>query len=328
MVIRLSLFGPIPIANACFMNAASKSLHRASLNRGNIPHLVATADDAVPRQPRLMRQFRALRRAVWIVTLVLVSMPVQAILLQLPGRQKVDFAAFFWKAIARLLGLRVRTIGTKLMPRERPVIYVCNHSSWADIPAVGGVIKACFVSKDDVAGWPIIGTIARLGRTIFVTRNRSGTLRERDEMQEKLAAGDALILFPEGTSSDGSRVLPFRSSFFAAAFGDAKPIIQPVSVVYDRLAGLPVNHATRAVFAWYGDMNLAPHVWQLAQWQGKRVTLLFHAPLDPQDFADRKALSQATWQAVAEGAAALRQNRAAQPRAHVPAITLAGPAFA
>ena len=311
------------------MNAQPKSLHRASLNRGNIPSLTPVAgDDDVPHQPHLLRQMRALRRAIWIVALVLVSMPIQAVLLLLPGRQKVDFAAFFWNAIAHLLGLKVRTIGTQLIPGERPVIYVCNHSSWADIPAVGGVIKACFVSKDDVAGWPIIGTIARLGRTIFVTRNRTGTLRERDEMQEKLLAGDALILFPEGTSSDGSRVLPFRSSFFAAAYGNAKPIIQPVSVVYDRLAGLPVNHSTRAVFAWYGDMNLAPHVWQLAQWQGKRVTLLFHAPLDPLDFADRKALSQATWQAVADGAAALRQNRPAEPRPASAPVRLAKPAFA
>jgi 1-acyl-sn-glycerol-3-phosphate acyltransferase len=312
------------------MNAQTKSLHRASLNRGNIPSLPpASADNAAVRNPALRRQVLALHRAVWIVALVLVCMPVQAGLLLLPGRQKIDFAAFFWKAIAWLLGLRVRTIGTRLIPGTRPVIYVCNHSSWADIPAVGGVIKACFVSKDDVAGWPIIGTIARLGRTIFVTRNRTGTLRERDEMQEKLAAGDALILFPEGTSSDGARVLPFRSSFFAAAFGTTKPIIQPVSVVYDRLAGLPVSHATRAVFAWYGDMNLAPHVWQLAQWQGKRVTLLFHAPLDPLDFSDRKALSQATWLAVAEGAAALRQNRAAQPRPAAAAMPQAAmPAFA
>ena len=311
------------------MDASTKSLHRASRNRGNIPRLaVSGPDEAVPRQPRLLRQWRALRRGVWVVSLLLVSLPVQAILLLLPGRQKIDFAAFFWKTIARSLGLRVRTIGAPVRQGGRPVIYVCNHSSWADIPAVGGQIKACFVSKDDVAGWPIVGTVARLGRTVFVSRNRTGTLRERDEMQEKLKAGDALILFPEGTSSDGSRVLPFRSSFFAAAFGEIKPIIQPVSVVYDRLAGLPVSHANRAVFAWYGDMDLAPHVWQLAQWQGKRVTLLFHAPLDPQDFADRKALAQAAWQAVADGAAALRQNRAAAPKPYAAPAPAAEPAFA
>jgi len=305
------------------MTSPATSLHRASRNRGNIPRLsVSGPDEAVPRQPRVLRQWRAFRRAVWVIALLLVSMPIQATLLLLPGRQKVDFAAFFWRSIARALGLRVRCIGTQVLPGARPVIYVCNHSSWADIPAVGGIIKACFVSKDDVAGWPIVGTVARLGRTVFVTRNRTGTLRERDEMQKKLTAGDALILFPEGTSSDGSRVLPFRSSFFAAAYGDAKPIIQPVSVVYDRLAGLPVSHANRSVFAWYGDMELAPHVWRIAQWRGKRVTLLFHTPLDPAAYASRKALSQAAWQIVADGAATLRQNRPATP---LPAGSLATP---
>ena len=169
------------------------------------------------------------------------------------------------------------------------------------------------MAKDDVAGWPIVGTIARLGRTVFVSRSRHGIERERDQMRERLVAGDDLILFPEGTSSDGSRVLPFHSSFFAAAYGDAAPLIQPVSIVYDRLAGLPVGRVSRSVFAWYGDMNLAPHVWALAQWRGKRVSLLFHRPLDPADFESRKALSLATWQVVADGAAALRQNRAAHP---------------
>ena len=86
-------------------------------------------------------------------------------------------------------------------------------------------------------------------------------------------------------------------------------MIQPFSVVYDRLASLPVGRASRSVFAWYGDMDLAPHVWSLCQWRGKRVTLLFHEPLDPAHFADRKALSLAAWQAVAGGAGALRQNR-------------------
>ncbi len=91
-------------------------------------------------------------------------------------------------------------------------------------------------------------------------------------------------------------------------------------MVYDRLENLPVGRSSRTAFAWFGDMSLAPHVWQVVQWQGKRVTLLFHPPLDPADFASRKALSQATWEAVADGAATLRQNRAPKPRcAAVPA---------
>jgi 1-acyl-sn-glycerol-3-phosphate acyltransferase len=264
-----------------------------------------------PPQRRSLRKLRAARRLLWMLLFTPVACLIQAVLLPLSPRGRVAFAVFYWKTIGQMLGLQVRVVGApaRQVPGQRPIIYVCNHSSWLDIPALGGLLRACFVSKDDVAGWPIVGTIARLGRTVFVSRSRQGIGRERDQMQERLRAGDGLILFPEGTSSDGARVLPFHSSFFAAAYGEVSPLIQPVSIVYDRLAGLPVGHSSRAVFAWYGDMELAPHVWRLAQWRGKRVTLLFHAPIDPADHASRKALSQATWQVVADGAAALRQNR-------------------
>ena len=310
-----------------------KRLRRASVNRGNLPVLTAgSAAQAQTRSRHRLGYWRAARRTLWIVLFVPVAALVQTLLIVLPGRYNVPFAAFFWATIARMLGLRVRVIGAPLRERgtpfARPVVYVCNHSSWLDIPALGGRITARFVSKDDVAGWPVIGTIARLGRTVFVSRSRSRTLQERDDMQQALAQGDDLFLFPEGTSSDGSRVLPFRSAFFAAAYGDAKPLIQPVSVVYDRLAGLPVCHASRAVFAWYGDMSLAPHFWQLVQWRGKRVSLLFHTPIDPADFPDRKALAQATWQVVADGAAALRQNRAEAPLPEAAQADIREPAFA
>ncbi len=290
------------------------------------------AGAAMPRQHRALRRLRAARRIFWVALLTPPCCVIQGMLLALAAPGRVGFARFYWHTVARLIGLQVRVIGaapaTGRQPGSRPLIYVCNHASWLDIPAIGGTLRACFVSKDDVAGWPIVGTIARLGRTVFVSRSRKGIGRERDQMRERLAAGDDLILFPEGTSSDGSRVLPFHSSFFAAAYGEDKPLIQPVSVVYDRLAGLPVGRGSRTVFAWYGDMELAPHVWRLTQWHGKRVTLLFHTPMDPANFESRKALSQACWQVVADGAAVLRQNRPAEPMESVAAEQVGTAAFA
>ncbi len=282
---------------------------------------------------RILRKLRAVRRIASVCLFTPFACVLQAIFLVTRAPARVSFAAFYWHSVARLIGLQVRIIGAPAArratrPKERALIYVCNHSSWLDIPAVGGTLHACFVAKDDVAGWPIVGTIARLGRTVFVSRSRQGIGRERDQMQEKLAGGDDLILFPEGTSSDGSRVLPFHSSFFAAAYGESRPLIQPVSVVYDRLAGLPVSRSSRCVFAWFGDMDLVPHVWRIAQWRGKRVTLLFHTPLDPADYPSRKALSQATWQVVADGAAALRQNRPARPLAGAVAAAAGAAVFA
>lgn len=266
------------------------------------------------KQKSVTRSLRATRRGLLILLWTLPSAAVQAVCVMLPGRPKVAFARLYWAMFSRLLGLRVRVIGVNASGTSgRPIIFVSNHSSWVDIPVIGGVLDGCFVAKGDVAGWPVIGTIARLGRSVFVSRQRGSTVRERDRMRGLLADGDNLILFPEGTSSDGSRVLPFRSSFFSVAEGDSRPIIQPVSVVYDRLGGLPTGRANRPVFAWYGDMDIASHFWRLAQCSGLRVTVLLHAPLDPARFEDRKALSQAVWRTVAEGAATLRQNRPARP---------------
>ena len=259
-----------------------------------------------------LRRIRAARRGVAVILWTLLCIPVQALFLSLPGRPKVAFARFYWSSVARVLGLEIRLIGSPASG-PRPVVFVSNHSSWLDVPVLGGRIEACFVSKDDVARWPLVSTVARLGRTVFVSRQRGATGRERDTMRSRLAAGDSLLLFPEGTTSDGARVLPFRSSFFAIAEGSDPPLIQPVSIVYDRLGGLPTGRAARPIFAWYGDMDLAPHFWQLAQRKGLRVSVLLHPPLDPARYASRKALARAVWQAVADGAATLRQNRPVSP---------------
>jgi 1-acyl-sn-glycerol-3-phosphate acyltransferase len=267
------------------------------------------------------RRVRVARRALAVIAWTLPCMLVQAVLLMLPGDRNVRFARLYWAVFTWLIGIEVRVIG-EIATRSgsgRPIVFVSNHSSWIDIPVVGGVLDGCFVSKGDVAGWPLVGTIARMGRSIFVSRTRTSTGREREAMRTKLTDGDNLILFPEGTSSDGSRVLPFRSSFFALAEtkpgerAEDLPLIQPVSVVYDRLGGLPAGRASRPVFAWYGDMDIASHFWRLTQHIGLRATVLLHSPMDPATFSGRKALSQAVWQVVADGASTLRQNRPVRP---------------
>ena len=261
------------------------------------------------------RWLRAVRRGTTVVCLTLPGMLIQALCLLVPGPAKTTFPRLYWHLFTRALGLRVRVVGElATKDSKRPVIFVSNHSSWVDIPVAGSVIPAAFIAKQDVSAWPIVGTIARLGRTVFVSRKRASTIRERDEMQARLDGGEHLILFPEGTSSDGSRVLPFRSAFFALAEGEgARPLIQPVSIVCDRVNGLPAGRSARPVFAWYGDMDIASHFWRMARFTDMRVTVLLHAPLDPASFPDRKSLTAAVWRTVADGAAMLRQNRPAAP---------------
>jgi 1-acyl-sn-glycerol-3-phosphate acyltransferase len=287
---------------------------------------------AVDHHHHIVRRFRAIRRAVVVLLWTLPSLLIQTVLMLLPGRGKVAFARIYWAGFARLLGLTVRVIGEPAATGARPVVFVSNHSSWLDVPVLGGQLEGSFVAKSEVSTWPLVGTIARLGRSVFISRRRGATVNERDSMRGRLAAGDSLILFPEGTTSDGSRVMPFRSTFFAIAEGEHPPLIQPVSVVYDRLAGLPAGRACRPLFAWYGDMDIASHYWRLAQHRGLRATVLLHAPLDPALFPNRKALSQAVWATVADGAATLRQNRPAHPLSvpvqPAPALDEGVPAYA
>lgn len=272
-------------------------------------------------QRRMVRRLRAGRRAALVLLWTVIAMGVQGVCLLLPGRAKIVFARIYWAWFCRLLGLRVRVLGQRATRRRegqgKHVIFASSHSSWLDVPVLGGRLEACFVAKEEVGQWPGVRLVAKLGRSVFVSRTKSEIAHERDGMRARIDAGDNLILFPEGTTSDGSRVMSFRSAFFSVvttgpdAPGDT--LVQPVSVVYDRLAWLPAGREERPLFAWYGDMDIATHFWRLAQYRGLRATILLHPPLDPRAFPDRKALALAAWKAVDGGAAALRQNRRPVP---------------
>ena len=306
------------------MNNAPSTLRRFASKR---PLLVrGVGDPGGPTQPgdwelvrvragrRLIRRARVIRRIVGVLVWTAISIVIQSICLLLPGSSKVYFARCYWRIFTWLMGIQVRTIGEQAQQTDgRSVVFVSNHSSWLDIPVLGGKLNACFIAKDQVGTWPVISTIARLGRSVFVSRSRGSTGRERAVMTERLAAGDNLLLFPEGTTSDGARVLPFRSAFFAITEGEHRPIVQPVSIVYDRLGGLPTGRSSRPLFSWYGDMDIASHFWQIGQHRGMRCTVLLHAPLDPAHFTNRKELAHSVWKACADGAATLRQNRPAIP---------------
>ncbi|HYF08468.1 MAG TPA: lysophospholipid acyltransferase family protein [Acetobacteraceae bacterium] len=254
-------------------------------------------------------RLRAIRRIACALVWTFLCIPVQALLILLPGRPKVVFARLYFRVLCWLIGLKVHVVGR---PAHGPgTLFLSNHSSWLDILVLGSVLEGVFVSKADVGRWPVIGWVARLGRTVFVTRQRGTTAREADAMRERLAAGDSLILFPEGTSNDGSRTLPFRSSFLAIA--EQARCVQPVSLVYDRLGGLPACRRDRPLFAWYGDMDIGTHFWRMARRAGARATVLLHEPGDPKVFANRKALTAAVADLVSEGASQLRQNRPPVP---------------
>lgn len=194
----------------------------------------------------------------------------------------------------RVLGLSVTHHGT---PMPHPGAMVANHSSWLDIFALNAGGPLYFVSKAEVANWPGIGWLARATGTVFVNRRRHEAGAQRAVFESRLAAGHRLLFFPEGTSTDGQRVLEFKSTLFAALFSDTTPDdlwVQPVTVVYTA-----PEAADPRFYGWWGDMDFAPHLLQvLAQSPQGRVDITWHAPLEVAENGNRKVLARVSETAV------------------------------
>ncbi|MEM6423235.1 MAG: lysophospholipid acyltransferase family protein [Pseudomonadota bacterium] len=201
-----------------------------------------------------------------------------------------------------LAGLRLKIEGERISGGA----LVANHCSWLDILALRAVCLMYFVSKAEVADWPGVGFVTRVTGTIFVERRRSQAKAQEAVLRSRIAADQLLIFFPEGTSTDGERVLPFKSSLFSAFYEEgagADLLVQPVSLRYRPApgSGLPDSF-----YAWWADMSFYGHVFEVfARSRGGTVTVRFLPPLRPAEAGDRKALAAACGAAVAEAHATL-----------------------
>ncbi len=268
----------------------------------------------------LFSKIRAVTKLLIILLITLICIPFQSILTNCPGRSKVFIPPIFWTIISKILGLKVRTFGKKITynPRKkqnRPILYICNHYSWLDIVTLGQVLPACFVAKKEVSRWPLIGTLCRIGQATFITRERKTLVQEQNELEIRLKQNDSMILFPEGTSTNGSHLYPFMTSFFVLAkpLNNQKvdytiPILQPISIAYDGLNMLPANRYIQPIYCWYGDMELVPHIWDFCQNSSMHASIIFHKPLYPENFKSRKTLAKAAWEIISKGSLALRNN--------------------
>ncbi|MGC1495968.1 MAG: lysophospholipid acyltransferase family protein [Sulfitobacter sp.] len=195
-------------------------------------------------------------------------------------------------------------LGIKHHVRGQPMVgrgaVVANHSSWLDIFALNAAKRIYFVSKSEVAGWPGIGWLARATGTVFIERNPKKAREQTALFQERLLVGHKLLFFPEGTSTDGLQVLPFKTTLFAAFFASElrdEIAVQPVSVIYHA----PPNTDAR-FYGWWGDMSFGAHLLStLAPAKQGAVTILYHDPLLVSAFKDRKSLALACEKAVRAG---------------------------
>ncbi len=245
----------------------------------------------------------AFRLAAWFGW-TLALLPAHLVALAVSPRAAALLPVFYHRGACRILGIALDVQGARA--RARPVLFVCNHTSYLDIVVLGALIPGSFIAKTEVAGWPVFGLLAKLQRSVFVARRRHGAARERDAVAVRLDAGDNLILFPEGTSNDGNRVLPFKSALFAVAARRPRGrplVVQPVSLAYSHLDGLPLGRHQRPLVAWYGDMEMGGHLWRLIGLGRLRARVVFHEPVTIEAFASRKALAAHCHAAVAAGVA-------------------------
>ncbi len=259
----------------------------------------------LPATDRFSSRGKAIFRLCGLVVLTLGLMPPQicALLLRLPAARAIPR---LWHRVAvRIMGWRVVVHGA---PSHAPrTLYVANHASYSDIVVLGSLADINFIAKAEVAGWPVFGFLARLHGTMFIERRGAKAAAQRDEIANRLDKGHKLVLFAEGTSNDGIHVQPFKSALFSVVHGAAdgpEITLQPVSIAYTRLDGVPVGRTFLSHFAWYGDMTLVPHLLELLGLGSVTIEVTFHEPVDASRFETRRALAEYCHGVVSSGVAA------------------------
>lgn len=192
------------------------------------------------------------------------------------------------RVVLWILGLRLRVQGRAM---TGPGAIVANHASWLDIFVLNAIQPVYFVAKSEVSRWPGIGVLARVTGTVFIARKGTEALAQKALFEARLRAGHRLLFFPEGTSSDGLRVLPFKTPLFAAFFADSLKdgmAIQPVTVAYRAGPGRDPRF-----YGWWGAMGFLPHLIACLKAPAGSVAVVLHPPRPVAEHAGRKALAAA-----------------------------------
>ncbi len=254
-----------------------------------------------------MRPLIAIVKLLALALVCLFTLISQTLVLLIPGNERFFYLVptIFCRSMCFIFRIKVQTQGDIATGH---VMYVGNHLSYIDIPVLGSVLKASFISKASVKKWPVFGWIATLGKTIYIQRTRSAASKAIKDIAHSLSKGRSLILFPEGTSTQGISVLPFKSTVFELFLSDElknKLVVQPFTLT---LKGINAHKPPRDIkahdiYAWHGDMGLEPHMWALALSKGVDILITFHPPVKAANQNDRKVFAGKCHDLTANGLA-------------------------
>ena len=241
-----------------------------------------------------MKSLKASLKIILFLCLCALVVPCQFVyLLFVKGYSAYTIPYLWQRCVCKVFGIKVTVKGVALSKHQ--TVYCSNHLSYLDIPAIGSVLKASFVAKSEVEKWPVFGFLSKLQQTIFISRRRHDAKKGAEKIKTGLSDGKNIILFPEGTSSDGRSLLPMKAAMLSPLVGLSDVYIQPFTILIRKVDDQEINNndqqqGLRDLYAWQGDMELAPHLWRFLQGKGAEIDLILHEPISAHDMGDRKRL--------------------------------------
>ena len=190
-------------------------------------------------------------RVVIFLFLTMVLLPFQTIIILFLRDYSYLIPSFFHFLCSKIFGIRIKIFGK--ISKHSPTLFISNHASYLDILILGSLLKTSFVAKKEVSKWPLLGILAKLQNTIFIDRKIASVKKQKNKVLNHLNMKKNLVIFPEGTSSDGNKVLPFKSSLFNIFENkkNSKIYIQPIAIVYKKVNGILIKKKMREKITWH-----------------------------------------------------------------------------
>ena len=240
-----------------------------------------------------------------IILIILFLIPIQYIFVQFKLKHRIYIPIVFHKILLKILGIKVKLIGQNAI--VRPLILAGNHTSYLDIIILGSIMPICFIAKEDIKHWFLLGFLAKMQNTIFIKRKNYKTLENLNSINKELDNKSAIVLFPEGTTNTGKKVLNFKSSLFNLFENNNTLTLQNFSLCYTHINDMPIDNRTRPQISWYGDMNIMSHLSNFLKISCVNATIVFH-PILPLKGLDRKSISISSIKQVKKGISLVLKN--------------------
>ena len=237
-------------------------------------------------------------RLIIFLLLTLALLPFQFIIVFFIKNYAYIIPYFYHKICLRIFGIKIKTFGKVSI--NSPILLISNHASYLDIIILGSLFKTSFIAKKEISKWPLLGILAKLQNTIFIDRRVSSLKNQENQIIKHLNEKKNLVIFPEGTSSDGNRVLPFKSSLFNIFEKNlnSKILVQTITIVYKKINGIPMNRIERRNITWHSNMDLIPNIFNVLKKLSIEVEVIFNDEFLPSKEYDRKKLALHCWEKI------------------------------